>query len=532
MEKKLTWNDIYDINPKTGALRLGKNRLDDYATKYLAQRCKEALITPMPLPVNKILEEEGLTVKEASLSKNLDVFGCCLLLDGDVPVYDAEIDSYRRVHYPAGTILIDPESEEMYGKGAKRNTLIHEALHWEKDKKYFEILALRYAEESEKLYPIMCRHTGTFYEPSEKKKTKENEVKWLEWQAHRLAPRILMPKEPFKEKALTLIEGYKNEHPNDSPSCDTLIDDLSEFFIVSRTSVKYRLLEVGLLEELEKCDDYEDAYAEVNSLKEFVPITPSEAFDLLNQNISLKKWVQKGNYIFADGYFVLANQKYVKWDGGNWHLTTAAKKNLPSCVINIREHRYVDCQNAEKDFGGYAILARTVGIDRRLATFHPKYQSKMNVDAEEAQDFYDAFGNHLGDDDRDEENTLRRMLGDPDTTLCQCLWFLMQNRGWTYPKSFAAATLLNENYHGKIKNNKYNNMGTGVLMAVCVGLQLRLRLIEKIFDEKSENKLKDNREPDRTYIRILEELPRISVTDFNEILHSRDMKELGSEIKN
>ena len=120
MEKRPTWSDLYDINPRTGALRLGKNRLDDYATKYLSKRCKEALITPMPLPVNKILEDEGLTVEEASLSRNLDVFGCCLLLDGDVSVYDAETDSYQRVHYPAGTILIDPESEEMYGKGKKK----------------------------------------------------------------------------------------------------------------------------------------------------------------------------------------------------------------------------------------------------------------------------------------------------------------------------------------------------------------------------------------------------------------------------
>ena len=35
MTKKLTSSDIYDINRKTGALILGKNRLDDYATKYL-----------------------------------------------------------------------------------------------------------------------------------------------------------------------------------------------------------------------------------------------------------------------------------------------------------------------------------------------------------------------------------------------------------------------------------------------------------------------------------------------------------------
>ena len=529
MEKKLTWNDIYDTNPKTGALRLGKNRLDDYATKYLAQRCKEALITPMPLPVNKILEEEGLTVKEASLSKNLDVFGCCLLLDGDVPVYDAESDSYSRVHYLAGTILIDPESEEMYGKGAKRNTLIHEALHWEKDKKYFEILALRYAEESEKLYPIMCRHTSTFYEPSEKKKTKENEVKWLEWQAHRLAPRILMPKEPFKEKALSFIDGYKKEHPHESPSCDTLIEDLSEFFIVSRTSVKYRLIEVELGDVISGFADYDDVYADINKREEFVPITSAEAFELLDKNPAFKKWIQKDVFIFADGYFVLANPKYVKQDKDGWHLTKAAKKNLPSCVINIHEHRYVDYRNATKDFGGFAVLPRAVlGVDRRMVTFHPKYQSNLEFDPKE---IYDAFKNHLDGDDRDEEDELRKMMADAKITLCQCLWFLIQRRGWKQPHTFNEKTYLLPDYFRRIEKDKYNNMGTAVLMAICVGLQLRVRLIEELFDKKSDNKLRDTREPDRTYIRILEEMPRISIQDFNSILEAKGLEKLGSKGK-
>ena len=40
MMNKPTSSDIFDINKKTGALILGKNRLDDYATKYLARHCK------------------------------------------------------------------------------------------------------------------------------------------------------------------------------------------------------------------------------------------------------------------------------------------------------------------------------------------------------------------------------------------------------------------------------------------------------------------------------------------------------------
>ena len=529
MGKRPTWSDVYDINPRTGALRLGKNRLDDYATKYLSKRCKEALITPMPLPVNKILEDEGLTVEEASLSRNLDVFGCCLLLDGDVSVYDAETDSYQRVHYPAGTILIDPESEEMYGKGAKRNTLIHEALHWEKDKKYFEILALRYAEESEKLYPIMCRHTETFYEPPEKKKTKENEVKWLEWQAHRLAPRILMPKKPFKEKAQSLIESYKEKKPAESPSCDTLVEDLSEFFIVSRTSVKYRLLEVDLGDVISEFADYDDVYADINKREEFVPITPAEAFDLLDQNVSFKKWIQKNCFVFAEGYFVLASPKYVRKEQGEWHLTKAAKKNLSSCVINIHEHRYVDYENVQKNFCDFAILSRAiVDIDRRLVTFHPKYQSNLKV---EPQEIYEAFGNQMENDDRKEEDELRKMMADANITLCQCLWYLMQNRGWKYPRTFSEKTYLLAAYYKRIEKDTYNNMGTDVLLAICVGLKLRLRLIEELFDKKSENKLRDNREPDRTYLRILEELPRLSIQDFNSILQTRGLTTLGSKGK-
>ena len=512
----------------TGALLLGKNRLDDYATKYLSKHCKEALITPMPLPVERILKKENLKVKDVSLSPNLDVFGCCVLLDSDVPIYDRWTGEKKCIRYSKGTILIDSESINLYGAGAKRNTLIHEALHWEKDRKYFEILAIRSARDSEKLYPIMCRYKDTYFEPSGKQKTKGNEVKWLEWQANRLAPRVLMPCKTFKQKAYEFIDSYTNCGKKSALSCDKLIEDISNFFIVSRASAKYRLLEVGLQDVLKTFDDYDAVYADIKQRKEFVPLTPSEAFDLLQNNKTFQRWFRKDAFIFADGYFVLANPEYVEKKVGKWHLTKKAKGNLPSCVINIHEYHYVDYKNIKKDFEGYAILPRMSGVDKRLLTFHPHFQSNLKYDP---KDLYDAFNNHLRNDNLDEENELRRMLGDPSKTLCQCLWFLFEQRGWHYPKTFCDETLLHVNYYGRIKNNKYNNMTTPVLMAICVGLKLRLRLIEEIFDQKSDNKLRDSREPDRTYMCILEELPRISIDDFNGILASRGLKELGTTMR-
>ena len=86
MKRKITPSDVFDINKKSGALILGKNRLDDYATKFLTKYCKQALVEPMPLPVDDILKDMGLTVQEVHLSSDLDVFGCCLLLDADVDI--------------------------------------------------------------------------------------------------------------------------------------------------------------------------------------------------------------------------------------------------------------------------------------------------------------------------------------------------------------------------------------------------------------------------------------------------------------
>ena len=54
MKRKITPSDVFDINKKSGALILGKNRLDDYATKFLTKYCKQALVEPMPLPVDAI----------------------------------------------------------------------------------------------------------------------------------------------------------------------------------------------------------------------------------------------------------------------------------------------------------------------------------------------------------------------------------------------------------------------------------------------------------------------------------------------
>ena len=538
MPNKLTRQDIYDINPKTGALIIGSNRLDDYATKFLAKYCEQALTTPMPLPVEEMLSDAKLTVETASLSRNLDIFGCCMLLDGYVRVYDAEKDDHVPTFYPAGTLLFDPDSEWAYGEGCKRNTLIHEMIHWDKDQTYFRILERKNRKAKEELYPIMCRQSRRNFEPPSGKRTKQNEVEWLEWQAHRLAPRVLMPKAMFIKKAEEFLKGQID-------GCDALVDALANFFQVSRTSAKIRLIEVELDKRLTEIPDYDAVFEEFRR-KEHVALSIEDAFEMLSQNVVMEEWVKANNMVFADGYFVVSEKKYVIFKDGVPHLTAGAKRSLAVCTLNICEQHIVSYQIAEKDYQGYACLYHASGVDQRMLSFHPTYQAGFKEFLENAEwnekmgkrpselsnvtdsDVYDAVADSIFTDYDEQQKVFIRMLSDPFTTLCQALWYWFENHGLSQPYSFNQATLLHTNYHGDIRNNKKNDMGRDVLMAICVGCKFDLRMTQRVF-EKRNIPLDEFQEPDKTYLVILERFPGIDILDFNELLKRRNIKELGTK---
>lgn len=512
-----TYDDVYDIK-KNGALVIGKNRLDDYATKFLTKYCPETLLQPMRIPVDDILIKLGLKVVSRTLSKNLDIFGCCTMFDCEIEVY--KYGKYHNEKFKDGTIIIDPKSETLYGKGQERNTLMHEIIHWEKDKRYFEILNLNKKFQEEKISPLMCRQSKKNFEPSEKLKTKDNEVNWLEWQANRLAPRILMPKEMFKEQAI------KYMHDNEIRTCDMIINKLSRFFGVSRLSVKYRLLEVGLKDLISNYEDYRNIYNDEDA-KDYAKISIVDAYKLIEKSASLKEWVKSGRFTFADGYFVLTSEEYIKNDDGILKLTKKAKANLKKCAINIRKIDYTEFYNKERNF---SIFYKTEGSTNTLYMFSPEFQE---FEIREDEEIYQVAAEKIFSNDIDEKK-LTRILNDPDKTLCDGIVFLMESKGWDSPQKFSDRTLLAYDYYARIKNNKnnkMNNMNKATLMAICVGLELKLRITQQLFD-KSNNKLNNFNEPDKSYIRILESVPwGLKIDDFNELLKQNGQEPLGSKEK-
>lgn len=513
--------DVYDINKKTGALILGKNRLDDYAEKYLTEHYPRALETPMAIPVEELAKESGLQIQEAQLSASLDVFACCVLVDGEVSIYDPVTGEYTPRFYPAGTILVDPTSEWSMGEGARRNALMHEIIHWEKDRTFFQIHHARLANTGGSLEPMKSRVSTTFFTPSEKSRRKETELQWLEWQAHRLAPRVLMPRSTFTKAANDILDSAPNL------SCDDLLDQLADVFKVSRSALKYRLLEIGLNSRIAKLADYDLVYRFMDEGKEdFTSLSYQDAAVLLSGHPRLRRWVQAGDYIFVEGYFVKNSTRYVRIDAhGTYRLKPAAKKSPAKAFLRIQSVVTKDYVGLDKDLDSLFHLEHRQGVDKRIIYIDPAHQATPD-DRDDQKVFASAaqtMNTILEDAAR-----LDDIIGDRHSSLCQTIANLLEYREIRYPRTFAERTGLYDALFNKIQNDAMSTMKRETLMALAIGLRLNAYATKKLM-EKAQIHLNQDMRPDSVYLLMLERFPGISIYDANGILEAHGLAPLGSK---
>lgn len=514
-------SDVYDINRKTGALILGKNRLDDYAEKYLSEHCPQALKAPMAIPVDQLIEQNGLRIQKARLSASSDVFACCVLIDGEVSIYDHATGDYTPRFYPAGTVVVDPQSEWSMGENARRNLLMHEILHWEKDRTFFRINHARFRNTSEIAEPLKCQISTRFFEPSEKSKRKETELQWLEWQAHSLAPRVLMPRRTFTQAANEILNSASH------PTCGDLLDQLSEIFQVFRSDVKYRLLEVGLQTRISKFDDYDLVYRRKTE-EDFVAITHADAAVLLSQNPRLRQWVEAGDYIFVEGYFVRNTTRYVRIDAqGSYRLKPAAKTTPKKAFLRIGSFTTKDYVGLEKDLDALFNLERQYGIDTQI--IYIDLTRQLTPDLYNTEIAYASAAKTMSAE-CEEAGNLEELLGERDASLCQVIANLLEYRGVLAPQTFANRTGLYCALFNKIHHAKLRSMKRETLMAIAVGLGLSAYATTKLM-ERSGVHLDREAALDDAYLFMLERFPGVSIQEANSILDAQGLDPIGTEFR-
>ena len=211
----------------------------------------ENLIRPMPLDIDCMMYNDlNLDILSMFISQDGSLLGMIAFDDCEWEVYTG---SGRRTQaIPMGTVVIDASLSGPEQRPRCRFTKAHEASHW--------ILHRSYHSPDKKTYNfrpapecIACRQDN-IEQYRWNYGLSRTEDEWAEWQADSLAAVLLMPKEVFREKALSLMRSHgiyqsfllKGERLTESRD---VIDELAKTFEVSRRAAQIRMLHLGLIRQ-------------------------------------------------------------------------------------------------------------------------------------------------------------------------------------------------------------------------------------------------------------------------------------------
>jgi len=98
-----------------------KEQLDDIAEAFLIRHYPEALEKPIAIDVIKLAEKMGLTIEYLHLSKACTFLGQIYFSNSEVKYYDPDSGVYKSMDVDKGTIIVDPNTFFLSGKGRKEN---------------------------------------------------------------------------------------------------------------------------------------------------------------------------------------------------------------------------------------------------------------------------------------------------------------------------------------------------------------------------------------------------------------------------
>lgn len=182
---------------------ISKDELDCVAERFLKKYYPVALEKPTKVPARRIAKIMGLKIAQVHITQLGTIFGQIYFSDSRIKFYDIETGTYKRARVKRGTILIDPDVFFMRNIGSLNNTIIHECVHWDLHKKFFEL---------EKLYNREARAISCQVREGAKPEKNRTPLDWMEWQANALAPRILMPEKQTRVKIDELIAKHQKHN--------------------------------------------------------------------------------------------------------------------------------------------------------------------------------------------------------------------------------------------------------------------------------------------------------------------------------
>lgn len=212
---------------------------EEEAARFLEKYYPKALKEAVPVPIRQIAERMGLTIIERELfSDGLDAFGILFLEDGTVQdgKKNIIIRNARR-----GMMFLDPRYYCEQTLGNANEMIAHECFHWYRHQPYHLLMKMLGVRDD--LGRVIRCSIDSDHSDAEKRSSFD----WLEWQANRMIPYILMPAKTATRK----IEGMLREYhicfddPESQSRMEELISELAKFYGLSKQAAKTRMSELG-----------------------------------------------------------------------------------------------------------------------------------------------------------------------------------------------------------------------------------------------------------------------------------------------
>lgn len=212
--------------------------VEKHAEDFLKRNYPKALLQPMPIPAEEVAIGMGMELYYAPMEEG--IFGKTYFAEEKVQVYDSIFQKeIREITTRPGTMLINPNVYFMYNVGTANNTIVHEAIHWDRHRRAFELEKLLSGDYNH----ISCEIVETYEGIPEEAPA----LQWMEWQANQLAPRILMPQRAAKKVFNDTLIALHQENPlrRYAEIVEEAVGRTAAYFNVSYTAAKLRLIELG-----------------------------------------------------------------------------------------------------------------------------------------------------------------------------------------------------------------------------------------------------------------------------------------------
>lgn len=352
--------------------------VEKHAEDFLRRHYHKALLQPMAIPVEEVVTEMRMQMYFAPLEDG--IFGKTYFSTEKVTVYtDITGKATADIMTQPGTMLINPNVYFMYNVGTANNTIIHECVHWDRHRRPFELQKLLKGE----CKYISCEIVETYDGMAQD----ESALKWMEWQANQLAPRILMPAEMTKKVYNNALRDIYTSKPKTrfAEIMEDAIRFVSQFFQVSLFAAKLRLIELGYdvaQGAFVYCDGkYLPPFAfskgAIGKNQTFV-VDEKNAMFVLFMDPTLRELYCDGKIVYANSMVCLNISKYIKLNENDMPiLTEYALEHVDECCF-IFDRRFSANESYNDTFYRRCFLCRDVNSQTFIeADYNPNHKENQ-----------------------------------------------------------------------------------------------------------------------------------------------------------